>query len=330
MMSKLGFSERNWDSAGPGLADPSKKILFVCGPARGGTTLLGLILDRCFDYGTGAEGTFIDQFAKRLGRYGDLTKADNFARLANDLAQCDMLQIERRKTRPPRRDVTPQMILEHAPERSYAGAVYAIFDCMAELQSKGRVGNKNPDYWRYFPLLDGLFPEQAKHVCIVRDGRDVALSNNRLSWGLSSVYASAVFYRLFCRTLNTYAQAAPPGRIIILRYEDFLNEPQDTFRQLRDFLDPTMPDSYIDSAVAYIAEQGKPNQCEKWRKEMSEEDCRIFEALAGPELAQHGYPLQFDDARISILTHLRFRLREYWRLVKLNLKLVWQQVTRQG
>src|SRR3546814_15481320 len=102
-----------------------------------------------------------------------------------------MFQIYRRRYCVNPRDVTPVLMLAMLRERSYACLVYAIFECMAELQGCTRLGNKNPDYGLQFPLLHRLFPSQARSLCIVRDGRDVALSILKIRWGLSSSYIAA-------------------------------------------------------------------------------------------------------------------------------------------
>lgn len=310
--------KKNWRHVGPGLGDLEKEIVFVCGPARGGTTLLNNLLNRCFDYGTCSEGTFVLEFAKKAKGYGDLSIDANLGSLVGDLAECRMLQIERQKKRPI--DVTADMIRERMSERSYAGAVYAVFRAIADAQNRHRVGNKNPGYWRYFDLLDHLFPTQAKYLCIMRDGRDVALSHQGVKWGRSSVYAVARGYQLYCRAIDAYRRAAPPGRLMVVRYEDLLQRPEICFRQIRDFLDPEISDSAVDNAVNYIRENGKTGNFDKWRHQMPPDDIRIFEALAGAELLRHGYALQYQNPTVGMLNHLRYRSRESWRLIKLNLK----------
>ena len=169
-----------------------REILFVFGTARSGTTFLNNILDQWFDYGMGPEENFVPFFSRRLWRYGELSKAVNLARLVDDISHCKMLEIPRSKYPPGVRfDVTPELIHEHLLEPTYAGVVYSVFECMAELQHRKRVGNKNPSYWAHLDLLAQLFPSQAKYLCIVRDGRDVALSRMKLKWGRTSVFACA-------------------------------------------------------------------------------------------------------------------------------------------
>src|SRR3546814_15839092 len=91
----------------------------------------------------GPEGTFIEPFHRRLGRYGDLSRAENLRRLVEDVSRCQMLEIMRKKYRDSSKlDVTPAEILARVPEPSYAGVVYGVFRTLADPQGKHRVGNK--------------------------------------------------------------------------------------------------------------------------------------------------------------------------------------------
>ena len=55
----------------------NEPILFIFGPARGGTTYLGSILDKWFDVGIGPEGTCIQKANHFAGRLGDFSKGSN-------------------------------------------------------------------------------------------------------------------------------------------------------------------------------------------------------------------------------------------------------------
>ena len=140
-------------------------VLLVLGSARSGTTFVNKLLDEWFDYGMGPEGSFVADFARRLHRYEPLSTPANFERLARDLAGCTMLTIMRDKYPPDIAiDVTAEMLLERARETSYAELVRAVFECVAVLQNRRHVGNKNPGYSRCLPLLDELFGIDARYL----------------------------------------------------------------------------------------------------------------------------------------------------------------------
>lgn len=309
-----------WEQVGPGFSAQDQTILFVFGAARSGTTILNNLLYRHFSYGMGPEGTFVAEWAKRLPRYGDLSDDANLQRLATEIAGCQMLHIARHKYRRNPFDVTPSMILARLRERSYAGVVYAVFECMAELQGCERVGNKNPDYGYQFPLLQQLFPSQAKYLCIVRDGRDVALSILKTRWGLRSSYTAAKVWSNSLMALAAMQQQLGPERLHVLTYENLLRQPEETLERVRSFLGVPEEEADIDAAVAELTEGRRAANYDKWRQQMPARDLRLFEGVAGTMLKRHGYELSGNPAEINLRDRLLYETQELARLVRVNLK----------
>jgi hypothetical protein len=310
----------SWDQVGPPFSCQDRPILFVFGAARSGTTILNNLLYRHFSYGMGPEGTFVAEWAQRLPRYGNLGDDANLERFVGDISDCQMLHIVRHKYRRNPFDVTPRMILEKLRERSYAGVVYAIFECMAEMQGCKRVGNKNPAYVSQFPLLDHLFPTQAKYLGIVRDGRDVALSIVKTRWGLSSAYSAAKFWAQSLQALADMQQQLDPERLHVITYENLLRHPRETLESVRDFLAIPPGEAEIDAAVAELTEGRRAANFDKWKKQMSETDLRLVEGLAGAMLERHGYELSGNPTAISWRDHAFYQLKESGRLLRVNLR----------
>jgi hypothetical protein len=305
---------------GPSLADDGKEILFVFGAARSGTTILNNLLYRHFSYGMGPEGTFLADWAQRLPRYGDLGQSANLHRLVDDISHCQMLHIARHRYRRNPFDVTPALILEKLREHSYAGVVCAIFECMAELQGCSRVGNKNPDYGLQFPLLDRLYPTQAKYLCIVRDGRDVALSILKTRWGLSSSYIAAKVWSQSLAALDQMQRQLGAERLHVLSYEDLLRSPRETLEGLRGFLGVPPGEAKIEAAAAEILEGRRAVNFDKWKREMSARDLRMFEGLAGPWLEKYGYRLSGNSTAVGWTDRLFYETKELGRLVRVNVR----------
>lgn len=297
-----------------------RPILFVFGAARSGTTILNNLLYRHFSYGMGPEGTFVGQWARRLPGYGDLREDANLRRLVHDVSRCRMLEIARHKYRRNPFDVTPELIFGRLRERSFAGVVYAVFECMAELQGCARVGNKNPDYGRQFPLLNQLFPTHAKYLAIVRDGRDVALSIVRTRWALSSCYTAAKAWRRAIDDLRDMQGQLGPDRLHVIRYEDLLRQPAETLEGVRNFLAIPSADADVEAAAIEISEGKRAANFDKWRRQMSVRDLRVFEGLAGDRLQSFGYELSGYAGGVTWRDHLRYQSKEYLRLVRINVK----------
>ncbi len=300
------------------LAD--KEILFVLGSARSGTTFLNDFLDRWFDYGMGPEGTFVEPFYRRLTSYGDLSKEQNLARLVEDVSRCQMLEIVRKKYHGDNRlDVTAEEIRARILEPSYAGVVYAVYQSLADLGGKSRVGNKNPGYWTHLDLLDELFPKQAKYIAILRDGRDVFLSLQGTPWGGHSAFAAARRWRGALTAIEAFQKRHGPEKLLLLQYEDLLALPAETIGKIEKFLGVPLSPEARDAALAEAQGNPKKGNFNKWPERLSAKDRRVYEALAGDLLAKYGYETLPERPRISFLEKGWFKLQELGRLLRINL-----------
>jgi hypothetical protein len=296
----------------------TREILFVLGGARSGTTYVNGILDKWFDYGMGPEGAFVDSFYRRRHRYGDLAQDAALRALVDDLCQCDMLTIMRSKWAPDvRRDVTARQILDRVEERSFSGVLYALFAAVADVQGKSRVGNKWPDYWRHLDSLDSMFGARARYLFVLRDGRDVALSTMKLPWGEKTSYACARNWAQCVESVRRFEVARPDARVLTVRYEDLLADPDAAFVQLSEFLcvevDPATRAAFVQSAL----ENPMRNNVSKWRQAMSIRDQRMYEAVAGDALTESGYELVHRPPPPSRLAHL------YYRGLEIVRKVIW-------
>jgi hypothetical protein len=286
------------------VANAEYNILFVFGAARSGTTYLGRILEDVFDFGMGPEGHFVPEFAKKLEKYGDLEVATNMDRLIADVSNSTMLTIMRDRWRDEiRTDISMQMIHSELPHNTYGGLISSVFYCVAREQGKTRVGNKNPDYWRCLDLIESTIPDRARYLHIVRDGRDVAMSNMKMKWGQDNILSSAKTWRDCVGTTARFADQVGPDRFLEIRYEDLLDKP-DNFRQSLDQKPKTTP---------------KKGNHGKWESELSSDEKRIYEAVAGDSLRRYGYNTVLDSPRIGLLENITMSAGELWRKIKLNL-----------
>ena len=302
------------------LSDQSLNILFVLGAARSGTSHLNLVLDRQFGFGMGPEGHFVNEFAGKLGRYGNLASAKNARRLAQDLSQCEMLRIIRdRWPEEIRFDVTPDQILERVPEPTYAGYVYAVFKCVALGQNKPHVGNKNPGFWQHLPLLHALFPTQAKYLAIVRDGRDVALSTMKTQWGEKSAYVCAQSWSRSLQAVRELERKLGGGRVLQIRYEDLLGQPRATMSEIQTFLSLDLEEDQIAQFVETTEQSRARYGLGKWREQMSDDDQRLFESVAAPWMRELGYETRYENPKTPWHEAARILSSEAARKVKVTM-----------
>lgn len=184
---------------------------------------------------------------------------------------------------------------------------------------KPRWGDKTPLYGRQLPCLQELLPE-ARFIHIVRDGRDAAVSL-RQRW-FSPGYDIEVQAQHWKENVSAARENGTAVRHFLeLRFEDLIRDPESELRRICSFADLDFhPDMlrYHERAPARLEEhQGRtladgtvlvsreerlrqqahttrPPDLAKigiWRSELSEEDARRFEEIAGELLTAYGYLL---------------------------------------
>jgi hypothetical protein len=297
-----------------------KDILFIFGPARGGTTFLNKILNDWFSVGTGPEGTFIPDTLREAERIGDLSPIENRRKLAEFISQSQMFEIIRKRWPADYGfDVTPEDILIRMEEKTVASAIFAAFEAVADYRGQDRVGNKNPGYTLQLSLLHKLFPDNARYLFILRDGRDVALSLKPVAWGGHSTYEAAKIWRDEVNRVIRFKKQIDPERFLTIRYEDLLGQPGESISRIGKFLGQ---ENIRELSTAYQKEaEANPyrNNFDKWREAMPLDEQKIFEAVAGPALAECGYETRFPESRLTGIQTLKFEIQRYIRLVRINL-----------
>jgi hypothetical protein len=195
-----------------------------------------------------------------------------------------------------------------------------FYGLYAEQHGKERWGDKSPSYVRRMRKVHAVLPE-ARFVHLIRDGRDVALSQLEVHHGADEVGQAAADWvagiekaRRASRRLDGYVE---------LRYEDLVDDPEPCLRRVCELVDldfdPAMLDYHRDAeermaetirefdrgaggGTAISAEQraaqhanvSKPPQRERagrWRRDMTPEQLAAIEATAGPLLKDLGYEL---------------------------------------
>ena len=295
-------------------------VLFVLGSARGGTTYLTEFLDDWFDYGMGPEGTFIRPLFERKARYGDLAEADNRRRLARDISKSEMMRILREDWPEDERiDVTPTAILQQVTEPTFAGVVRAALSAVAALRGKHRVGSKDPSFWTYWPVLHELFGDSARYVCIVRDGRDVALSLSQRPWGEKSAYLAAKRWVGYLDALEAMREVIGPDRLHVIRYEDFMADGTASVAFLERATGVALPDEQRARAIEAIDGNSYGKRLYRWKTEMAARDAAIFEGLAERWLSHFGYELSGRASSLSKPELIGVHAQDLQRKVSLTL-----------
>jgi len=136
----------------------SKRLFFICGALKSGTTWLQLMLDAHPEIACRGEGHLLNfllpQLGKALQNYNDRIK------LRNNSIFSEI-------------DGFPHFDQSHhyALLRSAVGLLFAQYD----REQIKFIGDKTPDKILYLPMLSRLLPE-AQFMHVIRDGRDGAVS----------------------------------------------------------------------------------------------------------------------------------------------------------
>ena len=279
------------------MADPAP--FFIVGAGRSGTTLLRLILIGHSRLHIPPETWFLRPLVQQFPLSGGLTQplleraVDTMVRherwpdlgLAADELRQQAAALTPRGTMPELRDL-----------------IDLLYRNLAAASGKPRIGDKTPHYFDIVPQLAMLYPA-AKFVHLVRDGHDVAMSWIDAGWlryyqpGFEWPRAIACLAR---------DRAALADRMLPVRYEDLVRQPQETTRRICEFLGETFEQGMLDwqgraGQVAVrdrhlhgrLAQPLASDSIARWQRRLSGWECFAMEACLHRELLAAGYTLRF-------------------------------------
>lgn len=226
---------------------------FIVGCGRSGTTLLRSMLVAHPLIEVPGETHFVPNLLRArpvLERNGRLDR-DRFVSLAVANRRLGLSGVEAADLR---------AALDERQAMTVAEAVEEIYWLYDRLQSgpdsqTTAVGDKTPTYVTALPLLADRLPG-AKFVHVIRDGRSVAASIERMPWGPRSTEGALAHWERVVRS-GRRAGAGLGDRYREVRYEDLVESPIQALMKVTDHLgvafDPTML-GFADRAQA-ISEQ---------------------------------------------------------------------------
>jgi hypothetical protein len=279
---------------------------FVLGAARSGTTMLRLMLNRHSRLAIPFESHFLQPILAELPTHRPL-EADEAKRMAE-------LVVRERNFRTWHLDAAQvrRELIERAPA-PLAELVDALYRMEIARSGKPRWGDKTPYYYICWRQLMGLFPG-SRLVHIIRDGRDVDLSLEKVGWHGPTASDRARYWQERVEMALAADRELGPERNLIIRYEELVLNTQVTLGALCDFLgetfEPRMLDFFSDAALHLCDVDGdvhgkvlrapRPDDVGRWRSEMTVNRQREFEAVAGSTLRAMSYPCLFFNGGDSL------------------------------
>jgi hypothetical protein len=291
---------------------------FVAGVSRSGTTLLRLMLDAHPDLTIPAETHFVPMVANvcdeliKEGASGEVIRERALETMTGHPRWGDFL-------------LDPEEVRERMEAYdpiTTGDAIRAFYEACAAQQGKPRWGDKSPPYTYKAPRIQAVLPE-AHFIHIIRDGRDVALSLSEVSWGTDDITEAAKKWVKELRKARRRSKRLARGTYMECHYEELVSDPEPVLRRIVEHVDLPWSDQMLEYPKhaqermrgemertlkplgggtitaeertrqhQLLFEPPSPSRASRWRTDMSPENRRAFEEVAGPLLKKLGYEVE--------------------------------------
>jgi hypothetical protein len=188
-----------------------------------------------------------------------------------------------------------------------------VMEEIARKQGVNRWADCTPEHLLHLGRIKETIPD-ALIIHIIRDGRDVALSTDRLQyikrapWDKKPSVMAAGLYWEWMVNKGRHDGAQLGGDYIEVRFEDLVSDPQATLAKLGKFIEHDLNyDRILQAGIGSVSEPNTSFKNEpgekgfspvgRWKKGFSQENLEMFEGLVGGTLEELGYPLATTDRK---------------------------------
>ncbi len=279
------------------------------------------MFDRHSQLAVPPETHFLTHFGRRLPRRALLTGCELASRFTDDL-YCRDLKVDRRRLAE-RLGPKPVALRQFFRDALYE---YAI--------QRGKPGwaEKTPDHLYFIPQIFEWYPD-ARAICIVRDGRDTALSLRALPWAHRPVRGFALMWRE-AAAYATRWQHTFPDRFIILKFEELLRDPADVLTRATTFVGLEFEPHQLDPSVSIglvpewerkhkgnVGAQVDESRAYSWKHSARPEELRAINSMLRHRLQSLGYecdtetpawPIAFYDGAMNGVCQLLYSRHTAW------------------
>jgi hypothetical protein len=273
--------------------------IFILGPPRSGTTLLGLMLHAHPRVAIPFEKNLVVPAYFQRGSFGDLSQPESRRLLAESIVSTKGFD---------ELGLASEWIKERVVATGWTvgAAVGLVLRAHADRFGKVRWGDKLPGYRRYIWVIERLFPN-AQFVSTLRDGRDcVASMATHPVWKNQSDPSCRI--KEWMEAVD-YADAArerlSPDSFYEVRYEGLVTEPEKHLRGLCDFLGEEFDDAMLvpravsDQIVsehkvwhAKTRQEVSGSSIGGFAERLAPDELRACETIMGDRLREYGYELR--------------------------------------
>jgi len=281
--------------------------IFIAGPDRSGTTLLFALLASHPNISMTRRTNVWRYFH---GRYGDLSQPENLERCLSDMVRYKRMGVVNPDPERIRRE-----FLEGEP--SYGHLFELFYDHHAEETGKLRWGDKSLHTEHYTERLFREFPT-AKIIHMTRDPRDRYASVKKRHGRTVSRVGASVGRWLFSMRAGQRNLQEHPGQYMFLRFESLASRPEETLRQVCDFIgEEYAPEMLNMEGGAEHRDAGGNSSFDaiqpgtistkpigRFRQVLSAGDIAYIQMFAGREMQALDYPLE--TVELSSAEEIRF------------------------
>jgi hypothetical protein len=184
-----------------------------------------------------------------------------------------------------------------------------VMNAIAKAQNVSRWAVYDPDNLLHMSRIKMDIPD-ALFVHIVRDGRDIALSLEKMGgftpipWSRSprGLEETALYWQWMIRRGREYGRKIQADYLEI-HYEDLVTHPQNVLSTLRQFLDHDLDFEHIQrSSLGSLSRSNSSFKDERasqplnrWQERLSPDEVAGLEKLVGGCLREFGYKLMYQD-----------------------------------
>ncbi len=286
-----------------------EKPIFVIGAERSGTTLLMTMVGCHPRIAVPEVAWYYPRFRPYLYTYGDLTNDENFRILAEEMIFGLKIPFWGMKVNP--KTIVDEIISE-VRERSFAGIYCAMLEKYArEVGNKPRWGEKTPYNLFFIKEIKEDFPN-AQFIFITRDGRDASADYLRSAFGPTNIFCAAKIWKLCQNAVRPWREKLSSSEWMDVKYETLVRKPEQTLKQVCDFLNEDYSPSMLEFYKTDIAKQRGTRRDHKplgspisdkyigiYKEYLSLWEQRIFAAVAGKELEEAGYTIDVEPIQVS-------------------------------
>lgn len=296
MNSAPGVLEKRPAGKGGMRGARSKAPVFVLGCGRSGTKLLYHTLLSAGGFAVyHAESNAFNLIGLR---FGNLAQRENRRALLDHWLRSKLFY----RSGLSREEIEPR-ILEDC--RNAGDFLRILMETIARKQGVGRWAECTPLHLLYLPLIKTLLPE-ALIVHIIRDGRDVAVSLDRIGWikpfswdRQRRLLAPAIFWKWIVGKGRRYGRGMGSDYLEV-HYEDVVEKPRETLARIGAFIEHDLDydriqqnaqGSMVDpnSSFRGDGQEKESNPVGRWKTALSAAEIGHVESLIGDRLQETGY-----------------------------------------